>query len=215
MLDRAKQPTIVGNPVMIVVDIFESDFGERSFSDGIPAMADNRERMERAAELTKKARAAGIPIVVIHEIHRPNGIDFGRELDGSETEHCIQDYKNPNIQLPFKGLEMTDDDYVIFKRRYSAFFGTDLEILLKGLKADTLILVGGLTNICVQFTFVDCHQHDYYCRVVEDCVSGSSMDAHVAALNQMEYLQAGSVMTSNQMEDVFKQYQATVESAAN
>ncbi len=215
MFEESKQPTIVGNPVILVVDIFESDFGERTFSDGIPAMADNRERMERAAELVKKGRSAGIPIVVIHEIHRPNGVDFGRELDGSETEHCIQDFHKPNAQLPYKGLEMTDKDYVTFKRRYSAFFGTDLEILLKGLKADTLILVGGLTNICVQFTFVDGHQQDYYCRVVEDCVSGSSMDAHIAALKQMEYLQTGSVMTSMDMEKVFDAYSQTVETQTN
>ena len=203
---NGKMPTIVGNPAIIVVDIFESDFGERTFSDGIPAMPENRARMERAAELVKKGRAAGTPIIVIHEIHRPNGVDFGRELDGAETEHCIQDYKNPNAQLPFKGIEMTDEDYVVFKRRYSAFFATDLELLLKGLKVDTLILVGGLTDICVNYTFVDGHQLDYYCRVVTDCVSGSSMDAHNAALKNMEYLQTGSNVTAEYMEQLFEEY---------
>jgi nicotinamidase-related amidase len=206
MLGKEKIPTIVGNPAIIVVDIFESDFGARDFSDGIPSMAGARERMDRAAELVKKGRNCGIPIVVIHEIHRPNGIDFGRELDGSETEHCIQDFKNPQAQLPFKGLEMTEDDYVVYKRRYSAFYQTDLELLLKGLKAETLILVGGMTDICVHYTFVDGHQGDYHCRVVSDCVSGSSQDAHDASLKAMEYLQAGSVMTADDMERVFEEY---------
>ena len=84
------------------------------------------------------------------------------------------------------------DDYLIKKRRYSAFFGTDFEILLRGLKVDTLLLVGGLTDVCVHYTFVDGHQSDYFCRVIEDCVGGSSLEAHEAALRAMEYLQTGA-----------------------
>ena len=75
--------------------------------------------------------------------------------------------------MPVEGLGMTDKDYIVYKRRYSAFFGTDLEILLKGLKADTLILVGAMKDVCVQYTFNDGHQHDYYCRVVDDCIYGT------------------------------------------
>jgi len=86
-----------------------------------------------------------------------------------------------------------DGDYEVPKRRYSAFFGTDLQILLNGLKAETLILVGGLTDVCVHYTFVDAHQHDYFCRVIEDCVGGSSVEAHTASLRAMEYLQTGAV----------------------
>ena len=204
-----KYASIVGNPVIVVVDIFESDFGDRDFSEGIPAMPDNRERMEKAAELVKIGRESGIPIVVIHEIHRQDGIDFGRELDGDETEHCYE-ADNLKAHLPYKGLEMTDKDYIVYKRRYSAFFGTDLEILLKGLKADTLILVGGLTDICVHYTYVDGHQNDYYCRVVSDCVSGSSQFDHDAALRKMEYLQNGSVHTFDSMVEEFKNYKNTL-----
>jgi len=83
-------------------------------------------------------------------------------------------------------------DYIVPKRRYSAFFGTDLEILLRGLKVDTLLMCGGLTDVCVHYTFVDGHQSDYFCRVVEDCVAGSGLDAHEASLKAMEYLQTGA-----------------------
>jgi nicotinamidase-related amidase len=63
---------------------------------------------------------------------------------------------------------------------------------LKGLKVDTLVMVGGLTDVCVHYTFVDGHQSDYFCRVIEDCVGGSSTEAHEAALKAMEYLQTGA-----------------------
>jgi len=60
----------------------------------------------------------------------------------------------------------------------------------------TLILTGGLTDVCVHYTFVDGHQHNYHCRVVEDCVGGSSQPAHDAALQAMEYLQTGARCSS-------------------
>ena len=59
---------------------------------------------------------------------------------------------------------VTVGDYFVRKRRYSAFFGTDLETLLKGLGVDTLVLIGGLTDVCVHYTFVDGHRHDYFVK---------------------------------------------------
>ena len=41
----------------------------------------------------------------------------------------------------------------------------------------------------MHYTFADAHQHDYHCRVVTDCVGGSSRRAHDAALEAMAYLQ--------------------------
>ncbi len=103
---------------------------------------------------------------------------------------------------------MRADDYFIRKRRYSGFFGTELEILLKGLKAQTLIMVGGFTDVCVHYTFVDGHQHDYHCRVVEDAVAGSRVAAHDASLVAMEYLQHGARRSTAYVLDAFKQFGA-------
>jgi nicotinamidase-related amidase len=73
-----------------------------------------------------------------------------------------------------------------FKRRYSCFFGTDLEILLKDRHTSTLVLIGGLTEVCVHYTFVDGHQPDYHMRVASDCVIGSSEARNGASLSAME-----------------------------
>ncbi|MDQ1710238.1 MAG: biuret amidohydrolase, partial [Frankiaceae bacterium] len=45
------------------------------------------------------------------------------------------------------------------------------------------------TDVCVHYTFVDAHQRDFRVRVLEDCVGGSSVEAHDAALRAMTYLQ--------------------------
>jgi len=182
---RPEVGLIEGRPVLLVIDIQKSAFDDEM--PGIPGMPEYSSKMQAAANLVKAARGFDLPIVFVQEAHRPNRVDFGRELDGQEGVHCIETDESTQIA---DEVEMRPDDYFIRKRRYSCFFGTDLEILLKGLKASTLILVGGLTDVCVHYTFADGHQHDYYCRVVEDCVAGSSHMAHEASLRAMEYLQS-------------------------
>ena len=181
---------IEGRPVLVVIDIQASTFQDDSTDRAIANMPGYRERMLLARTAIDRARACDIPVVFIQEVHRPDLVDFGRELDGDEDIHCLEDH--PNTALAVAEMGVLKTDYIIPKRRYSAFFGTDFEILLKGLKAETLLLVGGLTDVCVHYTFVDGHQHDYFCRVIEDCVAGSSIDAHNASLNAMEYLQTGA-----------------------
>lgn len=201
----AKQDMIVGQAVLVVIDIQKSAF--LSQDSGIPHMPDYADRMRKACELIQNARDAGLPIVFFQEAHRPDFIDFGRELDGSETVHCVEGEVATEIA---DETGFSESDYFIRKRRYSCFFGTDLEILLKGLKAKTLILVGGMTDVCVHYTFADAHQHDYYCRVVSDAVGGTSPEAHQASLNAMEYLQAGALRTSTEISAMLQENRMAV-----
>ncbi|MEM9104545.1 MAG: isochorismatase family cysteine hydrolase [Pseudomonadota bacterium] len=201
----AQQPLLVGNPVLLVIDIQKSAFLE-DYDGGIPKMSAYKDAMRQARSVIDAARANDIPVVFFQEAHRPNMVDFGRELDGTEDVHCVEGREGTELAEDIVGLR--PDDYVIRKRRYSCFIGTDLDILLRGLKADTLVMVGGLTNVCVHYTFADGHQKDFYCRVVKDCVGGSDPDAHDAALDAMEYLQTGAVRHSNEIIAAFGSHNA-------
>lgn len=198
-----KQPLIVGNPVLVVVDMQESGDMPAELV-GIAHMAGYDGRIARAQRLIAAARAARIPIVFFQEVHRPNGIDFGRELDGAEGEHCVDGRPgtplHPALLPDFAG---PNHEFHIVKRRYSGFIGTDFEIVLSGLRASTLILIGGLTDVCVHYTFADAHQRDFYVRVVTDCVGGSSEYRHDAALDAMEYLQSGAMRTTDEIVAAF------------
>ena len=176
---------------LIVIDIQASTFIDDSAVRSIDNMVGYKDRMLKARVAIDAARYAQIPVIFIQEVHHPSMVDFGRELDGDEDVHCLED--NPATDIAVKEMDFRPTDYLVRKRRYSAFFGTDFEILLKGLNVDTLIMVGGLTDVCVHYTFVDGHQSDYFCRVIEDCVGGSSVEAHEASLRAMEYLQTGAV----------------------
>ncbi len=207
-----KRALIEGRPALIVIDIQAGTFDRGIKERAIPHMSDYAERVGQARLAIDKARACGIPVIFIQEVHRPDLVDFGRELDGSEAVHCLED--DPNTAIAVEEMGFRPDDYLIRKRRYSAFFGTDLEILLRGLKVDTLLLCGGLTDVCVHYSFVDGHQSDYFCRVIEDCVAGSGEEAHEAALRAMEYLQAGARRSLSEILTGMDDYRSAVAAAA-
>jgi nicotinamidase-related amidase len=205
-----KQPLIVGNPVFVVVDMQEGG-GLPADEMGIPVMPGNAERVAVAERLLAAARAADIPVVFFQEVHRPSGVDFGRELDGVEGVHCVEGQRGTDLEPTLRPvLDGSRNEFHLVKRRYSGFIGTEFDIVLRGLKADTLILVGGLTDVCVHYTFADAHQRDYYVRVVTDCVGGSSQYRHDAALDAMEYLQTGTLRTSDEILAAFHELAESV-----
>lgn len=180
--------------VMILIDVQRAEV--LAGDHGIPIMAGGAERHDRIRRLLDVARENGVPPVFVQEVHKPSLIDFGRELEGVEGVHCLEG--DPATELA-DGLEPRPDEYLIRKRRYSAFFASELELVLKSYRAETLILVGALTDVCVHYTFADAHQHDYRCLVVTDCVGGSSPEAHEAALKAMAYLQRECLVSSDQV----------------
>lgn len=168
------------------------DFQEDIFNGGGLQTIGSAEVLPKAKKVLAATRTTGLPIIHTKEVHRKEMVDFGRELDGSEPVHCLETWSGTDFH---PDLYPRDGEFTIAKRRYSAFFATDLDLLLRGLKVDTIVIMGTLTNVCVHYTSVDAHQHDYFFHVIEDCCMGSDWDAHWAALNAMEYLQRQSRIT--------------------
>lgn len=176
---------IAKNSALIVIDVqnqFVSDLG--------PEMKAT-ESVEKIKQVIDIFRKKQIPIIFFREIHRKQKIDFGRELDGTESIHCIEGTHAAEL---VDGIEPLANEYRIDKRRYSCFFKTDLEILLKGLGVNTLYIIGYLTDVCVHYTCADAHQLDYHVRVVEEAPRGSTWDATKASINAIQYLQRDSII---------------------
>lgn len=184
---------------LVVVDVQGGNMsGGWILSDGEAAKL-HRESLPYVKRVLDVFRAKKLPVIQLKEVHRKEMVDFGRELDGSEGVHLLDSSPDTDYN---KLTYPIDGEYTITKRRYSGFFGTDLEILLKGLKVDTLYLVGGFTDVCVHYTAVDAHQNDYHVKVVTDAVSGSGIEAHNAALKAIRYLQKDALITTAEVESV-------------
>lgn len=182
------------NCALLVIDIQQEDFMEMNESNINSPRWDVIRNGKRVLDVF---RAKKLPVIQIKECHRPNMVDFGRELDGSEGIHCVEDRpENDYAELTYP----IEGEYLISKRRYSAFFATDLEVLLKGLGVDTLYMIGGLTDVCIHYTAVDAHQNDYHIHVVTDAVAGSSKEAHDASLKAIYYLQHNALVTTADIE---------------
>ncbi len=187
------------NCALLVVDI---QGGDMTGSWGIgpeEAKEQIKKMLPNAKRVLDVFRAKHLPVIQVKEVHRKDHVDFGRELDGSEGVHLLENDPHTDyakLTYPIEG------EYLITKRRYSAFFGTDLEILLKGLKIDTLYLIGCYTDVCIHYTAVDAHQHDYRLKVVTDACGGSSVEAHNYALKAIQYLQRDALITVTDVEDM-------------
>ncbi|MBQ0039790.1 MAG: cysteine hydrolase [Treponema sp.] len=176
------------NSALIVIDI------QKQFVGDLPEEMKASEVVNNACRVIEKFRQEKKNIIFFREVHRKNIVDFGRELDGDEKIHCIEgteaaDYVDEIVP------QDNGHEYEMTKRRYSCFFATDLNILLKGLKVENLYVIGLLSDVCVHYTSADAHQHDYHLRVVKEACGGSSVKAHLAAMDAIEYLQHGSVIS--------------------
>lgn len=169
----------MSRPAVLVIDM------QRDFVDeGAPIeCAGARDIVPAIAGLLRTARRRGIPVIYTQETHRADGIDL--ELSNEEPEHCLEGTPGRDI-VP--ALAPRDGDYVIVKRRYSGFFATDLDLLLRSLNADTLVLCGAATDVCVRATAQDAHQLNYRVIVPPECVAGTTVEQHHAALRNIGYV---------------------------
>ena len=86
------------------------------------------------------------------------------------TPHCVEGSWGARV---IDDLEPRADDVFVIKRRYSAFFNTDLDLTLQDLEIDTVIVMGVVTNICVRSTVHDAFFHGYRVVVPEDSVAAT------------------------------------------
>lgn len=147
------------------------------------------------------AVANNIPVIYTQEMHRRQRIDFGMETLRGDPEHCLE--CTPGVEIVPELTPDLDRDYVVMKRRYSGFYLTDLEVLLKGLGKNTLILTGVDTNVCVYATALDAQFRGYRVIALSDCTAGTSEEIHQAFLENISYI-LGEVMTLPELKEALK-----------
>lgn len=136
----------------------------------------------------ERARTAGEPIVYLTDAHLADDAEFQMF-----PPHAIVGTKGAQI-IP--ELAPSAMDVVIPKRRYSGFFGTDLDITLRERDIDTLRLVGDCTNICVLYTAADARNLGYAVEVLEDGVTSFDEEAHRDALRELEKTLGATIVRS-------------------
>ncbi len=129
------------------------------------------------------ARAAGVPVIWIRNWHE-KWTDSAAWL--ARSEHAGSAARAGSWGAEFWGVQPLPDEPIVNKQRYSAFWGTRLDSILRTLKRETLILAGVATNVCVESTARDGCFLDYHIVFLSDCTaSGDGPAAHEATLENI------------------------------
>jgi ureidoacrylate peracid hydrolase len=135
------------------------------------------------AGLVEGARAAGVPVLFTQAVHNPwTDSEVRRERHVDREPNCVEGTRGAD----FYGVLPTPADYIVKKARYSAFVGTDLELVLRQRGVRTVIVTGTATNTCVESTARDAFMRDFYVVAVEDACAQSNVRAHAASLEALE-----------------------------
>lgn len=143
----------------------------------------------RIAALKRRAKALGIPVVYVNDNFGRWQSDFTRLV-----RRCLED--GVRGEAVARLLVPEEDDYSVLKPKHSGFFATPLHILLTYLGADTIILTGFASNLCILYTANDAYMHDFRLFVPRDCIAAEKLDVHNQAVEHMERCLHADVRTA-------------------
>ncbi len=129
-------------------------------------------------ERIDKYRSEGGLVIYLSDRHLEDDVEFAmfppHGLHGSEGEKIIDE------------LAPKPGERIIYKRRFSAFFGTDLDLTLRDKRVTELELVGVCTNICILYTAAFASMLSYKVTVPKKAVASFDLEAHNFALQEMD-----------------------------
>lgn len=177
------------NAALLLIDVindFEFEGAEALFEHALPAA-------RRMAELKKRARRAGIPVIYVNDNFGKWQSDFQKLI-----KHCLETPTRgrPVVEL----LKPDEDDYFVLKPKHSAFFSTTLDTLLNYLGVRTLIIAGVAGDICVLFTANDAFMRDFHLIVPGDCVASNDPEDNRNALQHMKRVLKADITPSTELD---------------
>ena len=145
---------------LILLDVI-TDF---EFEDGTSLLRRTLPVARHLARLKTRAKKAGVPVIYVND-------NFGKWQEDFKTmsDHFMKAGAKGRVVVEL--LRPEPDDYYVLKPHRSAFYSTTLELLLRDLKAKTLIITGVTSDICVLFTANDAYMRGFDLYVPSDCVA--------------------------------------------
>jgi ureidoacrylate peracid hydrolase len=164
---------------LLVVDMqnFFLDPSSPTFTEGGPVILPN------VRKLIDAFRAAGRPVIYTCHVHHPDRLDAG--IMGWWWEGmCLEG--SPESQV-HDDIAPLPGEKIVLKHRYSAFYNTDLETILRVLKIEDLVIAGIMTNMCCESTARDAYYRDYRVFFPADGTGSVNEDMHLASLLNLSF----------------------------
>lgn len=161
------------NPAIIVVDMIKDNLKEGSRH---PITLEGRRIVPNLQRLLAESRERGFPVIFACDSFLENDFIFR----GHMRLHAVRGTVGAEV-IDELGPDPTD--IVLPKRRFSAFYKTDLDQTLRVLGVDTIVVTGITTEVCVLMTALDGLSHDFSAILLEDCTASKSRPIHDACLD--------------------------------
>lgn len=176
----------LNKPAILVVDMLND------FVYGALTCDRGKTIVPATAQLLDAARKAGVPVIFCNDAHRK---DIDRELQ-IWGDHAIAGTPGAEV-IPELGL--SDSDYVVPKRRYSGFFQTDLDILLKELGVQTVVMTGLHTHMCVRHTSADAYCLGYDVVVAKEATDSFTEEDYTSGLAYLKTCYGADAYTNEEL----------------
>lgn len=173
---------------LILIDVINTmDFPEsdKLLKNALPAI-------KNLSLLKQKAKKHKIPIIYVNDNFGEWRSDFK-----SLVKYCLKDESKSKELVEL--IKPDEEDYFILKPKFSAFFNTNLDILLKYLDTKSLIITGVAGNMCVFFTVADAYMRDFKIYVPSDCIASNEKKDNKKALNFMKEIMNADITSSKKL----------------
>jgi ureidoacrylate peracid hydrolase len=182
-----RSPLDTDHSALIVVDMQKYFLGPRiaSLLDAGTAIIPNVKR------LIDCYHENGRPVIFTRHVHKRDGSDLGIMREWW-SDHSMEGTEEAEIH---DSIAPGAEDIVILKNRYSAFYGTDLEEILRDRQVREVVICGVMTNICCESTARDAFFRDLWVRFVADATASVTEEMHVATLLNLAYAFAEICLT--------------------
>jgi len=174
-----------------------------------------RSTIPACAQALSLARSKGIPIFFVKRIYRPDGSDVelsryaAWKAGGRACGPASQGFNS--AQAP-AALRPQPGDYTIIKPRWSAFFQTELDLILRRLDIRTVILAGTTTPNCIRTSCYDAIALEYNAVVLTECCS--SQTEEIQRVNLADMQRIGAILLDNQAFSAYDEFTVPDTSAA-
>jgi len=127
-------------------------------------------------------RSASLPVIWVWQEFEPDLRDAFPEMRAKGIHIAIKGTEGCHI---LRELSLAPSDRAIVKKRYSAFFGTDLDGILREIEPDAIILAGINTHACIRTTAIDAYQRDWPVILAPGCIDSYDRKHHEISLGYM------------------------------
>jgi len=163
-------------PALIIVDMLKDTFNKH------PNAFITKEALKFVPTINRLSamfRHQGLPVIFSCDSFLQSDFIF----QGKMTPHSIRGTDGANV---IDELEKEKSDIVSPKRRFSAFFKTDLDQTLRTLDCDTVTVAGIATHICVLTTVLDAVALDFRAILLKDCCAAHKPEYHSGTIQIYE-----------------------------